>query len=555
MGNRRVAQRLGILLTIGLLAGCGSGGDESNSNRNGLGITSGSATATITNSVDHPSEMQVGDVYQLLFSGGEQGLIDLSGTDSSSQFLLAVASLDHIDGLGKVVVSSDVSVGEEDLAAMSVSKSVDESNSQWSWSAQDAFELNLRSAESMMAHQNLSQANLNLGKSAMIRPESVLGDVEEFRVLSNLSSLKSYVTVNAELKCVGEQILWYVDVSVLSAGSSLNDSDIQKACARFDAQVQEEYKLFGSASDVDNDGRISVLMTAQVNRLGASGGGIITGFFLAGDLYSRSNANPLSNEREIIYAAVPDVNGSYGVRISKELALNNLLPAVLPHELQHAINYNQHVLVRGSSPEQNWLNEGLSHLAEDLLGVGLENPSRYEIYLQQPSNYGLITEGSPGLAERGGIFLFLRYLYEQNSNAKKFIWDAVNTDLSGVTNIEVAYNGTDAEFDQFAEFMLRWSATLALNNTGLTADVRYNYASRSWDNVSKYFSGVCTICSAEDGRSTQLDGITPKTLGNVSTLSIDGAAVQYYLVGGWRDNVALYSSDSRTYGAILIRIN
>ena len=44
------------------------------------------------------------------------------------------------------------------------------------------------------------------------------------------------------------------------------------------------------------------------------------------------------------------------------------LPPVFIHEFQHMISFNQHVLVRGGTAEDTWLNEGLSHFAEELGG-------------------------------------------------------------------------------------------------------------------------------------------------------------------------------------------
>lgn len=41
--------------------------------------------------------------------------------------------------------------------------------------------------------------------------------------------------------------------------------------------------------------------------------------------------------------------------------------SLLVHEFQHLINFHQHILVRGGTSEATWLDEGLSHVAEDLV--------------------------------------------------------------------------------------------------------------------------------------------------------------------------------------------
>jgi hypothetical protein len=42
------------------------------------------------------------------------------------------------------------------------------------------------------------------------------------------------------------------------------------------------------------------------------------------------------------------------------------VPATFLHELQHLINFSQHVVVQGGAPEEGWLDEGLSIRAEEL---------------------------------------------------------------------------------------------------------------------------------------------------------------------------------------------
>lgn len=535
-----------VVVAALIASGCGSAGDPDDIESGLAGVPS----ATVTNTVADPESMQVGDVYQLLFAGGEQARIDLTGVAPDSRFILAVASLDaeaeagalHLSSTSRnVAVAPDKSAGEA------------EPDDRWHWDAQDALEQQLRGWEQVAAFGRPAQSGLaaSVAKQQVRAPQ--VGQVENFRMLSSISSLRDYVELEGELRCIGTHILWYVDTALPKRGE-VTDDDVSRLCARFDAMVVDEYALFGEASDVNEDGRVAVLMSPQVNRLGRAGGGLITGFFLAGDLYPRSAGNPLSNEREMIYVLAPDSEGAHGTPISRDLALNNLIPAVLPHELQHAISYNQHVLVQGGRPEEAWLNEGLAHLAEDLLGVGFENPSRYNLYLESPSSYGLVGAGSPGLAERGGIFLFLRYLFEQHPDSKRFVWDLLHTKNTGVANVTGAFDSLDPTFDQFAEFLLRWSAVLALNDKGLTGDPRYQYRPRAWDRRAEHYSGVCTVCSADDGRGTELSGVKLAAWQSRSTVMLDPTSQQYFQLGNQQGEIDLWAPDQHTYGAILVRI-
>ena len=54
--------------------------------------------------------------------------------------------------------------------------------------------------------------------------------------------------------------------------------------------------------------------------------------------------------------------------ISPDRKLNSYR-SLLAHEFQHLISFNQHVLLRpGGDSEVSWLNEGMSHVTEDLVG-------------------------------------------------------------------------------------------------------------------------------------------------------------------------------------------
>ena len=97
-----------------------------------------------------------------------------------------------------------------------------------------------------------------------------------------------------------------------------------------------------------------------------STGSAILGFFFGLDLLPSQQH---SNDGEIFYGVVPGTVTS-GCTISKSFATANL-PGVFIHEFQHMISFNQHVLVRGGTVEDTWLNEGLSHFAEELAGDGV----------------------------------------------------------------------------------------------------------------------------------------------------------------------------------------
>lgn len=345
-------------------------------------------------------------------------------------------------------------------------------------------------------------------QSKALMAAATVGSTRSFKVLSSLSS-GTYDVIEAELRYASSHVHAYVDVR---NDSALTDAELADLFADFDEVIPAEREMFGQESDVNGDGHFTVLLTQVVNELGAAGGGIITGFFYAADLYDDSSL-PSSNEMEILYTLVPDPSGQFGVAISKEFSLSNLLPSVLPHEFQHMISYNQHVFLKGGAGEEAFLNEALSHLAEDIYlldandymaGSGIENPSRLAYYLSSPSTI-CFTCGS-SLAQRGGSYLFVRYLYEQAeqgnvpnvTSGAGLIRELLATSLTGVTNLVSATSQDEADFDQLLGV---YSLALYLSDTGLTTDPRYQ------------FNGINLRASQEDNRGTVLEG---PALGTVS---------------------------------------
>ncbi len=538
-----------ILITLALLIlqSCGSG-DSGDYKANNSTLDSTGNPASVTNTASSPAEMSIGDVYSVIFSSQDDGVIDFSGTDPSAQFILAVAALDT-NSASRVVQLSDESVPLADMAANDAAP--------WKeYSAKDALDQQLRGAEMMLsadvdAERVQDNTSFSIGKAAAAAPPAVtVGSVESFKVLGGLSSLSSYKSVRATAKCVGENVIFYVDTQVETYNpDDLTDTDVQQICTSFDNITKKEFELFGEPSDVNGDGHVAVLMTPQVNRLGAMGGGIITGFFFANDLYISSN----SNQREIIYVLVPDSDGLYGTTIQKDFPMGNLLPTVLPHELQHAINYNEHVFVNEGAPEENWLNEALSHFSEDVLGVGQENPSRVEVFLDDPSSVGPFTSGSPGLADRGASYLFLRYLYEQAANPTQFIWDMLHSEATGVENLETAFAGTSEDFDQLSEFLLRWYATLAMSSFNISSDPRFSYKERSVNASTGKWEGTCLKCSADDGRETILSGVGLSPYYGVSQLYLEPTAAKFHQINSFPQQLTVASGSAGSYGAVLVR--
>lgn len=539
--GRKYGKLAGLaIISVIFLTGCGSSGSFESAD---LGSGNGGGIS-FTNEYSSPSELGAGDIMYVNFDDSNQSAIDFSGVAENSRFVLVVGSAAQGGNSSSFQLSSDVT---------SAGKSIDESvdlTEDADVTADEILSTWLRAAEYDLALNEQAQAVKAIGIKASSNALSV-GDVESFRVLSSLNSTAAYTNVDGEVRCIGDAVVFYVDPAVSS--SDLSDADVESLCHEFDGVAKREMELLGSTSDINGDGRISILMTPQINRLGSLGGGIITGYFWAGDLYPRSSANPVSNEREIIYTMVPDPNGVHGAAVTKEFTLGNLLPAVFPHELQHAISYNQHVIVNNGSPEQNWLNEGASHLAEDLMGFGQENASRYALYLSNTAYAGLVTTRQPNLYERGAAYLFLRYLYEQAPSGDTFVRNLVSSSMTGVENLENAFGGSTG-FSKFHELLARWTVALALTNEGVTQDARYIYRDRVMNSATGHWEGVCLKCDADDGRGTILDGVSKTTYFGYEATSVAASAAQFYDVSSVPAQIVVDGGSSGQSFGVLMRV-
>lgn len=509
---------------------------------------------TITNEVSSPADMGVGDIIMAQFTSSSPAEFDFSGADTSSKYYLAVGSLDTGSATHSIRLSNMTAIDAKSSAEIAYEEEA-EAEAEWqNWTLNDAFSQRLRNIEAVIATDPkfevaTPKAEVSHGANLRMSVYKGVGDTETLSVLRSLTSL-SFTSVTGRVKCVTDNLIMYLDTEVEDTNpSDLTDSDIETLCENFDSQIEQMQGWFGESSDVNGDGRVAALLTPQVNRLGAMGGGIITGFFLSTDLYSVTG----SNEREIVYTLVPDSYGDYGTVLPKAFTIDNLLTAVLPHEFQHVISYNQHVFEGEGSSESNWLNEGLSHLTEDLVGFGQENYSRVGIYFYYPYYYPLTGTGSPGLGERGAAYLFMRFLYEQHSNPSAFLWALFHSNASGATNVETAYAGTSEDFDQFEEFFMRWMTALAMTSRGLTQDSRYIYESRTWNSTTGHWQGMCLVCDADDGRGTELTGPGMSTYSGSASFSVYSSAIKFYDIISPPADIDFTSTSSGTYGAVLIR--
>ena len=222
------------------------------------------------------------------------------------------------------------------------------------------FELTLRRAERELAAGPL------LRRGAISQPPSAppaLGDKDSFNVCAN-AGCSSFIRVGATVKYAGSPGVIYQDDHQISGAEQLDPADILQFGTLFDNYLYAtDTTAFGRESDINQDQHIAILMTPAVNNLTTNcTNGRIIGYTFSNDLIPGA---PGSNAREMFYTIATSPATAQCKAVTRASALGQLPPTLI-HEMQHMISFNQHVLLRFGNDQDVWLNEGLSHFAEEL---------------------------------------------------------------------------------------------------------------------------------------------------------------------------------------------
>jgi hypothetical protein len=327
------------------------------------------------------------------------------------------------------------------------------------------------------------------GPAAAARPAGappVPGSRRTFKVCGNLNCT-ALVTVPATAQFVGAHAAIFVDDS--APGGGFGAADLEALGRQFDTELYPiDHEAFGAESDIDGNGVVLILLTRKVNALVTAAdcratSSFVTGFFLGADIATATRAQ--YNDGEVFYGMVPDPAGL--VSCAHSVAeVRRLIPVTFIHEFQHMISFNQHVLMRGGVTEALWLNEALSHVAEELgawhydsLGVDSTKSAfligdvyNANLYLESPAGQPMVTTVLPGsLGARGAEWLFLRYLVDQFGPATT--QRLVQTSLLGGANV-ASVTGT-----ALATLLGRWALALYVSDLpGFVPDPQLAY--RTW---------------------------------------------------------------------------
>jgi hypothetical protein len=355
--------------------------------------------------------------------------------------------------------------------------------------------------------RELEELMRTVDESALVRPGPLRGierapeapaQFRQFNVLNtavgSLTNPSSYTQVTAQLRYDGQSCLVYNDVDTLATGN-FTQADYDELGSFFDTQGHpSDTTYFGPESDIDANGKVIILVSGIINGLAGTDPNwdqsyFIGGFFSSVDLFREGQSGipaGTTNEAEIFYVLAADPDRQYLPPISfPRQAMVEENKQTLVHEFQHLISFSFRLFNFGFTAAQaTWLEEGMAHMAEDLVGRNSSNIGRGSRYLDDPGAVSLENEAAP-INQRGGIYLFLRYLGDRFG--EDIYRQILQSRCVGRPCIE-SITGENF-YTTFADFL----ATLYVSGRGITSDSEYNFTSIDLGDFGPLSVGPATV--------------------------------------------------------------
>ncbi|HXT18999.1 MAG TPA: hypothetical protein VN706_25455 [Gemmatimonadaceae bacterium] len=347
------------------------------------------------------------------------------------------------------------------------------------------------------------------------------------------------------------------------------DAEYASFATTFDTLINPlDVNAFGQPTDIDRNGKILILFTKEVNKLTPRGSdGVIGGFTFERDLFPikdtviagttvRGCAG--SNQGEMFYMLVPDPAGVFSDSRSKS-GVSNLTAGTLAHEYQHLINAARRIYINDADDfETVWLNEGLSHIAEELLyyrlsgksprqNIGVndiindqatyfnnqgDNLSRFQIFLGMPSQTGVYA-ANDSLETRGADWNLLRYLADHRGSSDADTWQLLdNSKVEGLNNLAGVF-GTNI-MTQIRD----WATSVYSDDVAGVTDPRF--LEPSWNHRS-IFPHLCidsnTNCTTLNKYPLQLTPLSDQSPATVPLVAGGAAYFRFTVPAGTQASI------------------
>jgi hypothetical protein len=314
---------------------------------------------------------------------------------------------------------------------------------------------------------------------------------------------------------VSKSAIVIADTTAPAGGYS--DADYVSFATTFDTLIFAlDTANFGAPFDMDNNGRIVMFFTPAVNRLTPKGANyFVGGFFFSRDLFPITATAQVtgcagSNEGEMFYLPVVDPAKSINEQFSVKATMQTQTIGTLIHEFQHLINASRRIYITDANDfEDVWLNEGMSHTAEELLyqritgftpksdlnlatitatQARLDAVNMYQLQnLYRLSDYMGATETSSAyvqndsLETRGATWGLLRYAMDQSPGTQsQYLHSLVNSSFNGARNFDAVFAGA---FPNTITWTQAFNIALFTDNAGFTIDPKYSILSWNFRSI------------------------------------------------------------------------
>ena len=289
------------------------------------------------------------------------------------------------------------------------------------------------------------------------------GDNKKFWVLDVDDSI--YRNIEAKLIYQTPHAYFWIE-----EGVDFNLTDLKSLVDHFEGHIYpRDREIFGSewSPGIDNDLHLSIL---YANKLGGA-----AGYYSSSDSLMRE-VEKFSNVAEMFYLSADYIDLG-----------DDFARGVLAHEFQHMIHWNI------DRNEASWVNEGLSELAVEL--IGLDTGGFSYLFSFNPDiqlNFWPGNDQDDSTPHYGVSYLFMKYLFERFG--EEFISDLIAQPENGFRGLDTVLSVTSG-IDQVSlptseQIFQDWTAANILQ-TDLVGDGIYLYGNKEVPSFSPIKSITC----------------------------------------------------------------
>lgn len=379
---------------------------------------------------------------------------------------------------------------------------------------------------------------------------------DEFFVSDDVEDTSSYKVVDATLWGLGEYVAIWVDNDVAIDWDyecdgiidqphqfdayGFDNCDLQTVADIVDNNIIVNFRtLFAEESDINGDGRLSVVITPVLNSIPLTSEDEDDHYKVLGSYADPSvdledfdyQNNPGSDEQEVIYVFAPDPYGFYNPykTTTVDTYTSQELVGQIATSYMQLITYNQHVIVNEGEMESPWLSIAMGTVGTDIVGFGAVFYQDAWKYLDAPHLYELAPvqeEGEEACTffcgtSLGAQYLFGRWLVDKYGDG--ILADLATSENVGVDNVEEA-TGVD-----FAELVVEWQ--VAMLTTGVM-----NESGDSLMDLSTWapYRAASTITAPTEAPATPTAGVYYGANGHQTGFNVRG--VNRFMEGGTTEN-------------------